>query len=229
MTRLMRGYLFLLVLLIQSLSCTNADLYNLAGGGPNAADRTAFEGLICTPPATGDTFPVKVVFAIQGGQGVPVDFKTAIIQELSNLPSRPGVKYAFIAFHTVATGIQGSFVDVAGLRAAVTQFNGYSEVGPISLRSPLRLAKSLISGDIQGGCRGEAQRTRYVVFLIFLSEDLSCSYPLFTPGIEPQCSALLPDLQACSTCELTKVSADVKNLAETYGAGEVDIQPIYIR
>jgi hypothetical protein len=229
MTRLMRGYLLLPVLMIQSLACTNADLYNLAGGGPNAADRTAFEGLICTPPATGDTFPVKVVFAVQGGQGVPVDFKTAIIQELSNLPSRPGVKYAFIAFHTVATGIQGSFVDVAGLRAAVTQFNGYSEVGPISLRSPLRLAKSLISGDIQGGCRGEVQRTRYVVFLIFLSEDLSCSYPLFNPGIEPRCSALLPDLQACSTCELTKVSADVKNLAETYGAGEVDIQPIYVR
>ncbi len=229
MAPLMRGYFVLSALLIQSLSCSNADLYNLAGSGPNAPDRTALEGMLCTPPATGDTFPVKVVFAVQGGQNVPVDFKTAIIQELSNLPSRPGVKYAFVAFHSVATGIQGSFVDVAGLRSAVTQFNGYSEVGPISLRAPLRLAKTLISGDMQSGCRGEVQRTRYVVFLIFLSEDLSCNYPLFNPGIEPQCTALMPDLQACSSCELTKVSSSIRNLAETYGAGQVDIQPIYVR
>src|SRR5229473_897493 len=229
MAPLMRGYFVLSALLIQSLSCSNADLYNLAGSGPNAPDRTALEGMLCTPPATGDTFPVKVVFAVQGGQNVPVDFKTAIIQELSNLPARPGVKYAFLAFHSVATGLQGSFVDVAGLRSAVTQFNGYSEVGPISLRAPLRLAKTLISGDMQSGCRGEVQRTRYVVFLIFLSEDLSCNYPLFNPGIEPQCTALMPDLQACSACELTKVSSSIRNLAETYGAGQVDIQPIYVR
>src|SRR6266851_400034 len=229
MAPLMRGYFVLFALLIQGLSCSNADLYNLAGSGPNAPDRTALEGMLCTPPATGDTFPVKVVFAVQGGQNVPVDFKTAIIQELSNLPARPGVKYAFLAFHSVATGLQGSFVDVAGLRSAVTQFNGYSEVGPISLRAPLRLAKTLISGDMQSGCRGEVQRTRYVVFLIFLSEDLSCNYPLFNPGIEPQCTALMPDLQACSACELTKVSSSIRNLAETYGAGQVDIQPIYVR
>src|SRR5215472_17902574 len=108
MTRLALGYLWLSVVLLQSLSCTNADLYNLAGSGPNAPDRTAFEGMICTPAATGDVFPVKVVFAVQGGQGVPVDFKSAIIQELSNLPARPGVKYAFLAFHSVATGILGS-------------------------------------------------------------------------------------------------------------------------
>ena len=228
MTRLMRGYLGWCLLFL-SCAGTNADLYNLAGSGPNAPDRTALEGTICTPAATGDVFPVKVVFAVQGGQGVPVDFKSVMIQELSNLPARPGVTYAFLAFHTVATGLQGSFVDVAALRSALNQFNGFAEVGPISLRAPLRLAKSLISGDMQGGCRGEVQRTRYVVFLFFLSEDLSCNYPLFNPGIEPQCSALLPDLQACTTCELTKVSTDVRKLAETYGAGEVDIQPIYVR
>jgi hypothetical protein len=229
MLRLMRGYLLLSALLFESLSCTNADLYNVSGSGANAPDRTAFEGLLCTPPATGDTFPVKVVFAIQGGDAVPIGFKTAIVQQLSNLPSRPGVTYALIAFHTVATGLQGAFVNNAGLRAAVNRFNSYTEVGPISLRAPLKLAKSLISGDMQTGCRGEVQRTRYVVFLFFLSEDLSCNYPLFNPGIEPQCGAYMPDLQKCSTCELTKVSADLKNLAETFSAGEVDIQPIYVR
>lgn len=220
---------YLTGLLFFCLSCTNADLYNLAGSGPNAPDRTAFEGMVCTPAATGDVFPVKVVFAVQGGQGVGADFKSAIIQELSNLPARPGVKYAFLAFHTVATGIQGSFVDVSALRSALNQFNGFSESGPISLRAPLKLAKSFISGDMQSGCRGEVQRTRYVIFLFFLSEDLSCNYPLFNPGIEPQCSALLPDLQACTTCELTKVATDVRKLADTFGAGEVDIQPIYVR
>jgi len=152
-----------------------------------------------------------------------------MIQELSNLPSRPGVKYSFLAFHSVATGILGSFGDVAALRTALNQFNGFTEVGPVSLRAPLKLAKSIISGDMQAGCRGEVQRTRYVIFLFFLSEDLSCNYPLFNPGIEPRCSTLLPDLQACTTCELTTVTTDVRKLAETFGAGEVDIQPIYVR
>src|SRR6516165_4207390 len=96
---LMRGYLGCYLLFL-SCACSNADLYNLAGSGPNAPERTAFEGMICTPAATGDVFPVKVVFAVQGGDGVPVDFKAAMIQELSNLPSRPGVKYSFLAFHS---------------------------------------------------------------------------------------------------------------------------------
>ena len=229
MIRLTLGWLLLSVVLLQSLSCTNADLYNLAGSGANAPDRTAFEGMVCAPTTVGDVFPVKVIFAVQGGDQVPSTFKGDVITALSNFPTRPEVTYAFIAFHTVATGLQGAFVDGRGLQAAVARFNAYQEVGPISLRAPLKLAKSLISGDMQTACRGDVQRTRYVVFLIFLSEDLSCSYPLFNPGIEAQCTAFLPDLQACSTCELTKVTADIKNLAQLYGAGEVDVQPIYVR
>src|SRR5262249_52008575 len=143
---------------IESLSCTNADLYNLNGSGPNAPDRTAFEGMLCAPTAVGDAFPVKVVFAVQGGENVPADFKSQVITALSGAPIRPDASYAFIAFHSVATGIQGSFVDGRGLQAAVTRFNSYQEVGPISLRAPLKLAKSIISGDMQTGCRGQVQR-----------------------------------------------------------------------
>ena len=229
MIRLTLGWLLLSAVLLESLSCTNADLYNLGGSGPNAPDRTAFEGMVCAPTTVGDTFPVKVIFAVQGGDQVPSTFKGDVITALSNFPNRPEVSYELIAFHTVATGLQGSFVNGQGLQAAVARFNAYQEIGPISLRAPLKLAKSLLSGDMQTGCRGDVQRTRYVVFLIFLSEDLSCSYPLFNPGIEAQCTAFLPDLQACSTCELTKVTADIKNLAQLYGAGEVDVQPIYVR
>lgn len=210
-------------------ACTNADLYGLTGSGPNSPDRTAFEGLVCTPAATGDIFPVKVVYAIQGGEGVPADFKGLVVEALSTPPARPDLRYELVAFHTVATGLQGTFVDGTGLQAAAPRYNGYQEIGPISLRSPLKLAKSLVSGDMQTGCRGAVARTRYVVFLIFLSRDRSCAYPSFNPGIDPQCNRLLPDETACSACELTKVASDLKSLSDTFGAGEVDVQPIYVR
>jgi len=221
-----RPLLFSLVVLA---GCTNADLYGLTGSGPGAPDRTAFEGLVCTPAATGDAFPVKVIYAIQGGDGVPADFKGLVVEALSTPPIRPGIRFELVAFHTVATGLQGSFVDGPGLQAAAPRYNGYQEIGPISLRSPLKLVKSLISGDMQTGCRGAVARTRYVVFLIFLSSDRSCAYPAFNPGIDTQCSQFLPNETACSTCELTRVAADVKSLADTFGAGEVDVQPIYVR
>src|SRR5262245_55887902 len=199
MTRLMSSARPLIVSLLASAACTNADLYGLTGSGPGAPDRTAFEGLVCTPAATGDAFPVKVIYAIQGGDGVPPDFKGLIVDALSTPPQRPGMRFELIGFHTVATGLQGSFVDGTGLQAAAPRYSGYQEIGPISLRSPLKLAKSLISGDMQTGCRGTVARTRYVLFLIFLSSDRSCAYPTFNPGIDPQCNQFMPDETACST------------------------------
>jgi hypothetical protein len=42
------------------------------GRGPSGQDRADFAGEACISPlASGEAFPVKVVFAIQGGQGVP--------------------------------------------------------------------------------------------------------------------------------------------------------------
>lgn len=218
-----------IALIILGSACTSADLYSLSGNGPNAPDRMAYEGMVCIPPATGDTFPVKVVYAFQGGEGVPRDYVGLIVDALNNVPARVGVQYEVIAFHLIATGLQGSFVNGAGLQNAAVRYSSYQETGPLSLRAPLKLAHAFLSGDMQAGCRGTIARTRYVVNVFFLTPDQSCSNPVFNPDIAPECNRLLPDQQACSVCELTRLSSNLKSLGATFGAGQVDVQPIYVR
>src|SRR5271163_10462 len=58
---------FLAALLVSALGCTDAGVYALQGGGVPGPDRTAFEGTVCVPLAQGTAFPVKVVFAMEGG------------------------------------------------------------------------------------------------------------------------------------------------------------------
>src|SRR5262249_37936336 len=55
----MRSLLALLLLLVSTAACTDAGVYALQGSGVPGPDRTAFEGDVCVPVATGDTFPVK--------------------------------------------------------------------------------------------------------------------------------------------------------------------------
>src|SRR5262249_13322822 len=162
------------------------------------------------------------------GQNVPRDFVAEVVDSLNQPPTLPGLKFELIAFHTVATGLQGSFVDASGLQAAAIRYNAYQESGPVSLRFGVRLAKTFLSGDMVTTCKATVARTRYVVFLIMLSEDLSCANPVYNPGIDPRCNALLPDQQACSVCELQRVSGDIKSLSDVYGAGQVDVQPVYV-
>jgi len=225
---MMRFRLLAVMFIAATAACSNADLYTISGHGPGGPDRTSFAGTVCTPLASGDVFPVKIIYAIQGGQNVPRDFVSVVVDSLNQPPTLPGLKFELIAFHTVATGLQGSFVDASGLQAAAIRYNAYQESGPVSLRSALRLAKTFLSGDMVTTCKATVARTRYVVFLIMLSEDLSCSYPVYNPGIDPRCNALLPDQQACSVCELQKVSGDIKALSDIYGAGQVDVQPVYV-
>ncbi len=71
MIALPRSALLLLPLLL--LSCTDAGVFALDGRGVSDADRADFSGTTCVPLAAGDAFPVKVLFAIQGGDGVPAE------------------------------------------------------------------------------------------------------------------------------------------------------------
>jgi hypothetical protein len=214
------------------LSCSDAGLYALDGRGPSGRDRADFAGETCIPLASGDAFPVKVVFAIQGGQGVPaevVGYTTDALGTLSSRFSGPFIKFSLIAFHAVATGLQGSFVDAPTFQTSLARYASYQETGPISIRSALRLSKSLLSGDMQTSCRGAVGRTRYVVVLLVTSADVSCDNPAFNVGIDSRCAALLPNAAACSECELTAVTGELKALAQQFGAGEVVVQPIYVR
>jgi hypothetical protein len=213
------------------LSCSDAGLYALDGRGPSGADRADFAGNVCVPLAGGEAFPVKVLFAVQGGAGLPADMPGAVSDALGSLSSRfslPYIQFSLVAFHTVATGLLGRFEDASALQAAIPRYASYQESGPTSMRSALKLARSILSGDMQTGCPGEVARTRYLVVLVVTSADLSCENPAFNAGIDSRCGRLT-DPAACSQCELAAVTGQLKALVEQFGAGEVTVQPVYVR
>lgn len=220
-----------------SLGCTDAGLYAVNAQNPSRVDRADFAGTVCVPMATGEAFPVKVLFAIQGGDPVSRSVVGQVVDALNSLTSRfstPEVKLSLVAFHTVATGLAGSFTEAANLQPAIAKYNSYQEQGPVSLRAPLRLATSLVSGDMQTGCRGAVARTRYLVVLVVASGDTSCANPVFNANIDAKCDALYQAggataAEDCSSCELRRVTNELKGLAEQYGAGDVVIQPVYIQ
>ncbi|MCK8497530.1 thrombospondin type 3 repeat-containing protein [Myxococcus fulvus] len=220
-----------LLLPILLLSCSDAGLYAIDGRGANRGDRANFSGKVCVPLAGGEAFPTKVLFALQGGEGVETEIVGYATDGLATLSSRfsgPFVKFGLVAYHSVATGILGGFSDAAEFQAALPRFATYQETGPVSVRSSLRLAKTLLAGDMQTSCRGEVARTRYVVVVVVRSQDTSCANPAFNIGLDATCNALT-DKVACSQCELTAVTGEIKALAQQYGAGEVVVQPIYVR
>ncbi|WP_375771156.1 thrombospondin type 3 repeat-containing protein [Archangium gephyra] len=213
------------------LSCSDAGLYALDGRGPSGRDRADFAGNVCVPLAGGNAFPVKVLFAVQGGAGLPADMPGAVTEALGTLTSRfsvPYIQFSLVAFHTVATGLLGRFDDATALQAVLPRYATYQESGPTSVRSGLKLAKSILSGDMQTGCPGEVARTRYLVVVVMTSADLSCQNPAFNAGLDSRCTRLT-DPAACSRCELAAATGELKALVERFGAGEVSVQPVYVR
>jgi hypothetical protein len=57
---------------------------------------------------------------------------------------------------------------------------------------------------------------------------VSCENPAFNEGIDSRCKTLGANAQ-CSQCELTAAANELKALAQQYGAGEVSVQPFYVR
>jgi hypothetical protein len=216
----------LLALLL--FGCTNSGVYALQGTGVPGPDRTQFEGDVCVPLAAGTTFPVKVLFMVEGGNTLNSSTVGAIITAIQDAVGRSAtnVKFALAAYHVLAQGLQGSFVDGTTMLGQLVNYPAFQEVGPVSIRSALQLAKTILSGDMQSSCRGTVNRTRYLIVLIDASADTSCDYPALNAGLSSTCT-VLPSLQ-CSECELTEIAGEIKGLEQQYGAGQVNIQPIYV-
>lgn len=217
------------------LSCTDVGLYAVGAGGTGGPDRAEFEVTACTPVASGEAFPVKVLFAVEGGAGVDVAIREEIVQALSDTSTQfanPGISFGLIAHHTIANGLLGAFTaDQTKLQTAFARYNAYNEVGPISQRAALKLASSIIGGDMQTGCRGQVARTRYYVVLLMLNPDDSCNNQTFNAGIANQCAtqAANGDIPRCSECELGRVTEELRQLAVRFNAGEVTVQPVLVR
>jgi hypothetical protein len=218
-----------LILLAALAACTDAGVYALQGSGVPGPDRTAFEGDVCVPLATGDTFPVKVLFMVEGGNTVPASTVGSIINAIQDAAQRAGtnVKFALAAYHVLAQGLEGSFVDGTTMLGQLVNYPAFQQVGPVSIRSALKLAETILSGDMQTSCRGTVNRTRYLVILIEASEDTSCQYPALNAGLSTDCT-VLPDPVDCSKCELSEVAGELKALETQFGAGQVSVQPLYI-
>ena len=221
--------LLVLVLLVLGTACTDAGVYALQGSGTPGPDRTAFEGDVCVPLATGDTFPVKVLFLVEGGNTVGPSTVGAILTAIQDAANRSStnVKFALAAYHVLAQGLEGTFVDGPTMLAALNNYPAFQQVGPVSMRSALLLAESILSGDMQTSCRGTVNRTRYLIVMIQASADTSCDYPALNAGLSSQCT-VLPTSLDCSKCELTEITGELKALEQQYGAGQVTIQPMYV-
>lgn len=233
MTSKLRAMVCLMAL---AVGCSDSGLYAVGQGGSTGPDKAEIVGQACVPLAGGASFPVKVLYAFEGGGIVDRDQVSTITDTLNGLAARfsdPYISFSLLAFHTVATGIQAKFVPASDLTGPIARYSSYQESGPISVRAPLKLAKSLLSGDMLTGCRGTVARTRYLVVLVMYSADESCANTDFNANIDPACDAFVkltpPDFNQCSSCELTRRTEDLRKLAAQYGAGEVSIQPVYVR
>jgi hypothetical protein len=220
----------LLLVIASALGCTNAGVYALQGGGVPGPDRTAFEGTVCVPLAQGAAFPVKVVFAMEGGtttvsEAISSSTIAAIQQVVQLQPI--STSFTFLAYHVTAQGFIGGFSDATTLDGALSQYPTFQETGPVSIGSALSLANSYLSGDMQTACRATVNRTRYVVVLLEATVDTSCLYPSIYAGIDSVCLALT-NASSCAACQLQELTGQIEALQQQYLAGDIVVQPIFI-
>jgi hypothetical protein len=231
-------------------SCTDSGLYAAGAGGPSGPDRAELKGTVCVPLAAGEAFPVKVLFALPAGSSVDPTIIGSIATAVSDVTASFAsnyISFSVVGYNAIATGLQGSFVRDERIAQAIAQYSALNASGPTSLRAPLKLAHSILSGDMQTGCRGLVARTRYLVVLLISSPDTSCANPVFNAGIEGVCNNYI-DAAACtacdstgascdvcstgrgqcSECELSRVTQELKALAAQYNAGEVTVQPLFV-
>jgi hypothetical protein len=216
--------------------CTNASVYLSNGSGLEQGDRAHFSGMVCAPVPSGDSFPVKVLFALEGGAPqVTPDVEASLVAAMTTLSNRVAsgnsISYALMAFHTTATALSGTFTAATPFQTAVDTFSAFQQSGPVNLISPLELAETILSGDMATACKGQLARTRYVVVMAFTSPDESCNNAVFNNIVDPTgCGGDggMPPAN-CTACRLNVATLALKALVQTYGAGEVDVLPVYYR
>ncbi len=212
--------------------CTDAGLYALEGSGPGASDREEISGEACVPLAVGDEFPVKILFDVMGGAALDRTTVGKVVEAMNAVQTRfsseSNVQFAFVEYHTVATGVLGQYSTADDLTLAITKYSAYQEAGPISIYAGLEGARTIMSGDMQTACRGKVARARYVVVVFILDADTTCNNPVYLPAIDQEC-ANFTDPAQCGACALDHTTSKLKDLANQYNAGEVTVQPIYVR
>jgi len=215
------------------LTCTNASVYGVNGNGPEAGDRAIIQGTVCAPVPAGAAFPVKVLFALEGGppdvSAADTGALTAAMTDVANLSTVESISFALVAFHTAGDALLGTFSNAGTFETAATQFPTFQQSGPVSIAEALELTANILQGDMATSCKGALARTRYVVVLAFTSPDSTCSNPIYNMLVDPSgCGVAFPgNAPACVACRLTYDTLALKQLAATYGVGQLDVIPVY--
>lgn len=213
------------ILAALAAGCTDARLYSASGSGANLPDRAAFEGIVCVPQVAGRYYPTRVLFIVQGGMDVIPNNRSAIADAIGAAADRYGtatsIRWGLGAFNSHALNLMtSSFGDRTGLSLARVVYTSFNQPGPLSLPHALSLAQSLLSGEMLNQCPGERARTRYSVVLITARPDQAT----LCPAGDPCHSAA-----SCTACKAGLAVQDVRALEQRYGAGEVSVQPIFLR
>ena len=101
--------LLALVLLVSTAACTDAGRLRAAGQRRARTGSHRLRGRRLRPTRAGDTFPVKVLFLVEGGSTVPVSTVGAVITSIQDAAQRSGtnVKFALAAYHVTRPGPAG--------------------------------------------------------------------------------------------------------------------------
>jgi hypothetical protein len=211
------------------VGCSDASLYSVVGEGANLPDRAAFEGTVCVPAAVGRQFPSRILFALEGGVGVPglsADAKLKILEAVGDTTSRytsPFILYGLEAFNAFAFSmIEQGFGPAASLNSALPRYTNFTQSGPLSLLNALRLVESLLSGEMIDQCPGTRARTRYSVVLVFFEADRTASC-----GTLPRTDACYGS-SACGACLASQLTREIRALTRKYRVGDVTIQPVFV-
>ena len=68
--------------LLTLASCTDASVYSVQGKGANLPDRATFEGLVCVPTPAGKQFPTRILYTVQGGQGIDATTRQQVVDAI---------------------------------------------------------------------------------------------------------------------------------------------------
>ncbi len=207
------------------LSCTDVSIYSTQGAGYSLADRASFEATFCAPTPSGKNFPTRLVFAIQGGDGVGADLRAQVADGLRQLLARfapAGMGYALVAYNGYAFDlVDGGFGDAQGMDAALQRYLTFQQGGPLSLANALELSQSLLSGEMADQCAGSRARGSYTVVLVTFQQapQASCALSRDNPCLgAADCAQCLAELQ----------THRLRGLMKLRGAGPVNVLPIYV-
>lgn len=205
--------------------CTDASLYSAAGAGANLPDRAALEGVVCSPQVSGRYYPTRVLFMVQGGVDVIPNNRSTISDAIGAAADRyataTSIRWGLAGFNSYALNLMTStFGDRTELALAQVRYTSFNQPGPLSLPHALSLVQSLLSGEMLNQCPGERARTRYSVVLITSKPDQATQCP-----VGDSCHTAA----SCAACKAGLAAQEVRALQQKYGAGEVTVQPIFLR